>query len=1084
MYIADLHIHSKYSRATSRECVPEHLELWARRKGIDLLGTGDFTHPAWREELREKLVPAEEGLYTLREDYRLHDSYTSETRRPRFVVTGEISSIYKKNGKVRKVHNLILLPELDAAETLSQRLEAIGNIHSDGRPILGLDSHDLLEITLEACPEAVFIPAHIWTPHFSLFGAFSGFDTIEECFEDLTPHIHALETGLSSDPPMNWRLSALDRYHLVSNSDAHSPAKLGREANLLDISLSYPALSHALQTGEGLAGTIEFFPEEGKYHYDGHRNCNLCLSPAEAEQYGGKCPVCGRKLTIGVQHRVEQLADREDGARAPTANPFESLAPLPEVIAGSTGLPAAGVKVAAQYTSMLQQLGPEFSILREIAPEDIERVAGPCVAEGIRRLRAGKVERSPGYDGAYGTVRLLRPDEIDALNGQIRFFPGQAPEKKKAAAKPRKRAAAEPEAASIQAAPDVPAGPLDGLNEEQFAAVTAPERAVAVVAGPGTGKTKTLVSRIAYLIQERGVKPAEITAVTFTNKAAGEMRERLEKQLGGKRAVRAMTIGTFHAICLQLLTERDGAVTLLDEYAAREIAGEVVKECGCKLSPTAFLQEVSRRKNGVESEESPLPLEAFELYQARLRGMHALDFDDLLLEAAAMAESQTEKQPKWARRFHYLLVDEFQDINNLQYRLATAWNRSGKGLFVIGDPDQSIYGFRGSDAHCFDRLSETFPNLRSIRLLKNYRSTPEILRCALPVISQNEGPRRILEAQRPSGARVALITADSELSEGIFIAKEINRMVGGIDMLDSDAENSRLEDAPPRSFSDMAILYRTHRQADLVEKCLRREGIPCVIAGRDDFLADEAVRGAAGFFHFLLETQHLPALRACLKFAWACPADLIESFVQFWAALDEEAPAHARLDAAIAEYAGVGALESFFAQAQEFLPRAAKEKPRKLLEAWAQQNRLTESEPFQRFLNTAVFHKDMVSFLQNLTLGQESDLIRSASGKLYESGAVTLMTLHGSKGLEFPVVFLCGVRQGKIPLESPKHPADMEEERRLFYVGMTRAKEELVLMTSKEPSCFLQDLPTKELRTAAAGGRKRAQEGKQLSLFD
>ena len=1085
MYIADLHIHSKYSRATSRDCVPEHLELWARRKGIDLVGTGDFTHPAWREELRDKLAPAEEGLYTLREDCRLYDGCTSAERKPRFVVTGEISSIYKKNGKTRKVHNLILLPSLEAAEALAQRLEAIGNIHSDGRPILGLDSRDLLEITREACPEAVFIPAHIWTPHFSLFGAFSGFDTIEECFEDLTPHIHALETGLSSDPPMNWRLSALDGYQLVSNSDAHSPAKLGREANLLDIPLSYPAFSRALQTGEGLLGTIDFFPEEGTYHYDGHRNCNLCLSPSEAEQYGGKCPACGRKLTIGVQHRVEQLADRAEGARAPHANPFESLAPLPEVIAGSTGLSATGKKVAEQYETMLRKLGPEFSILRELPPEDIERVAGPCVAEGIRRLRAGRVERSPGYDGAYGTVRLLTSAEIDTINGQITFFPGQSSETKKAPAKRKVLPKAEPEA-EIPAAesPAAPAGPLDGLNEEQLAAVTAPERAVAVVAGPGTGKTKTLVSRIAHLIQQRGVKPAEITAVTFTNKAAGEMRERLEKQLGGKRAVHGMTTGTFHAICLQLLTGRDGAVTLLDEYEARELAGEVLRELGCKLSPTQFLQEISRRKNGVAIAEEKLPPEAFDRYQEHLHRMGALDFDDLLLEAVEMAENETDKKAPWIRRFHYLLVDEFQDINSLQYRLALAWNRRGKGLFAIGDPDQSIYGFRGSDARCFARLRENFPDLREIRLLKNYRSTPEILRCALPVISQNEGPRRILEAQRPGGVRVALVTAESDLSEAIFVAKEINRMVGGIDMLDSDAGFSLPEDAPPRSFTDIAVLYRTHRQADLLEKCLRREGIPCVIAGRDDFLADEAVRGAVAFFHFLLDGKNLAALRACLKLVWDCPADLIESFSQFWAGLVEEAPFQARLEAAVADYAHVGALQGLFDRAQEFLPRAARDKPRKLLETWARYNKLTEKEPFRHLLNTAVFHKDMRSFLQTLTLGQESDLMRSATGKLYESGAVTLMTLHGSKGLEFPVVFLCGVRQGKLPLESPKHPADMEEERRLFYVGMTRAQDELLLLTSGEPSCFLADLPRQELRTAAAGGKKRAPEARQLSLFD
>ena len=235
MYIADLHIHSRYSRATSRECTPEHLELWARRKGIHIVGTGDFTHPAWREELKEKLTPAEDGLYVLKEEYRISDGITPDSFLPRFVITGEISSIYKKNDRVRKVHSLILLPGLEAAEVVSKKLELIGNIHSDGRPILGLDCHSLLEILLELCPESVYVPAHIWTPHFSLFGAFSGFDTVEECFEDLSPYIHAMETGLSSDPPMIWRVSALDKYQLISNSDAHSPAKLGREANLLDI---------------------------------------------------------------------------------------------------------------------------------------------------------------------------------------------------------------------------------------------------------------------------------------------------------------------------------------------------------------------------------------------------------------------------------------------------------------------------------------------------------------------------------------------------------------------------------------------------------------------------------------------------------------------------------------------------------------------------------------------------------------------------------------------------------------------------------------------------------------------------------
>ena len=406
-YIGDLHIHSRYSRATSKDCTPEHLDLWARRKGIHIVGTGDFTHPAWREELKEKLEPAEDGLYVLKDGYRIKEDPVPGGKIPRFVVTGEISSIYKKNGKTRKVHSLILLPGLEDAERISARLEQIGNIHSDGRPILGLDCRDLLEIVLELCPRAVYVPAHIWTPHFSMFGAFSGFDTVEECFEDLTPYIHAVETGLSSDPPMNWRVSALDRFQLISNSDAHSPAKLGREANLFDIPLSYEGLYRAIQTGEGLGGTIEFFPEEGKYHMDGHRKCGLCLTPSETVKYNGKCPVCGRKITIGVSHRIGELADRPEGYVKPGAKPFESLVPLPEVIGASVGRGAAGVKVQREYRRLLAELGPEFEILRNIPPEDIRRAAGDRMADGIRRLRNGQVECVPGFDGEYGVIRLF-----------------------------------------------------------------------------------------------------------------------------------------------------------------------------------------------------------------------------------------------------------------------------------------------------------------------------------------------------------------------------------------------------------------------------------------------------------------------------------------------------------------------------------------------------------------------------------------------------------------------------------------------------------------------------------------------------
>ena len=393
--------------ATSKEGTPENLDFWARKKGISLIGTGDFTHPVWREELKERLVSEGNGLYRLRDEYVKEESRKFPGEGTRFVVSGEISSIYKKNGKTRKVHNVILLPSLEAADAMAQRLEKIGNIHSDGRPILGLDSHDLLEMMLDVCPEGILIPAHIWTPHFSVLGAKSGFDSVEECFEELAPYIHALETGLSSDPAMNWRISKLDRYQLVSNSDAHSPSKLGREANLLDIDCSYEGLYRAIQTGEGLEGTVEFFPEEGKYHFDGHRKCGVSLSPVEAERLGGICPVCGKKLTMGVDHRVEQLADRAEGFVKKDGKKYESLVPLPEVISTCMGYSAASKKVQGCFEQMIQTLGTEFDILRNVPSEDIKSCAGERIAEGIENVRTGNVKRIPGYDGEYGKIELF-----------------------------------------------------------------------------------------------------------------------------------------------------------------------------------------------------------------------------------------------------------------------------------------------------------------------------------------------------------------------------------------------------------------------------------------------------------------------------------------------------------------------------------------------------------------------------------------------------------------------------------------------------------------------------------------------------
>ena len=418
-FIADLHIHSKYSRATSREMSPESIWKWAQLKGITVIGTGDFTHPKWFQELNEKIAPAGSGLFKLKKEFQKDDIPDSCKGDVSFLLSAEISCIYSKNGKTRKIHSIIFAPDFKDAARINASLAKIGNLAADGRPILGLDAKELLKIVLDASPDAMLVPAHAWTPHFSVFGSASGFDTLEECFEELTPHIHAIETGLSSDPAMNWRLSALDRITLISNSDAHSPKKIGREANIFYTEISYKAITGAIKTKKGFSGTIEFFPEEGKYHYDGHRFCKASLTPQETLKHNYLCPVCSKKVTVGVMHRVEKLADREDGFKPRNALPYYSIIPLPEIISEVLKVGVNSKKVDSEYQALLQKLGSEFKILKDTPLEEIEKASSPLLREAISRMRKGNVHIAPGYDGEYGKIKIFEKVEREAIKGQM-----------------------------------------------------------------------------------------------------------------------------------------------------------------------------------------------------------------------------------------------------------------------------------------------------------------------------------------------------------------------------------------------------------------------------------------------------------------------------------------------------------------------------------------------------------------------------------------------------------------------------------------------------------------------------------------
>ncbi len=410
--------------------VLDTLAYWAKAKGIGLLATGDFTHPEWLFLMKEKLEPAGNGFLRFKNgvqppDSPLLKSLPFSPADVSFVLSTELSFIYSKLGKVRKIHVMLLAPDFESAERINSRLSGVGNLSSDGRPILGMDVRLFCRMVADTCPRCVVIPSHIWTPWFSLFGANSGFDSIEECFEEMTPSIFALETGLSSDPPMNWRLSALDRFALVSNSDAHSPAKIGREANVFDTEFSYRGLIDALKSKDPakFLYTVEFFPEEGKYHYDGHRKCGVLLSPRESLKANNICPKCGKTVTIGVSHRIEELADREAGEGSAGKIPCRNLVPLNEIIAEALGRTAESQAVWELYFKFLREFGTEFAVLSDVPVNELARIGPDKISLGIDRMRRGQVRLVPGYDGEYGTVHLLGDDLADESSAaQLTLF--------------------------------------------------------------------------------------------------------------------------------------------------------------------------------------------------------------------------------------------------------------------------------------------------------------------------------------------------------------------------------------------------------------------------------------------------------------------------------------------------------------------------------------------------------------------------------------------------------------------------------------------------------------------------------------
>ncbi len=1129
-YIADLHVHSKYSRATSKDLDLESLYTAARIKGVNLVGTGDFTHPAWFAHIEDALEAAEPGLFKLKDDIetRLNGRAPESCPNPvRFILQTEISSIYKKDGVTRKNHNLVFIPDTESAKAFNERLDKIGNIASDGRPILGLDAKHLLEILLDTVPDGFLIPAHIWTPWFSLLGSKSGFDSLEDCFEDLSGEIFAAETGLSSDPFMNRRVSGLDRLTLVSDSDAHSAFTLGRNANIFNTELSFFALKSALKTGNTgqCLGTIDLYPEEGKYHFDGHRKCNVCLNPAQAREQGGVCPECGKPLTLGVLHRVEELADRDPESRFQT-HPCYHIIPLAEILSELYGVGPKSKKVEKHYQSAVSRIGPEMDILLFSPEADLDRSGIPMLREAVSRMRAGKVIISPGFDGEYGKITLFDPDERDRLTGVQPLFdiPSARPEKPEQKTifqpKPKKQAVQAdftPVAESVLSfeGPDY----LSGLNENQKRAVLHGDAPLLIIAGPGAGKTRTLTRRIAYLIRDKQQPPESVLAVTFTNKAALEMRERLNRMIGDSAG--ALVVATFHGLCLNILHEQMGTgFQIVSEDERDALIAEAIRlfksESGEIKPDLAVFSDliVSAKQSmldpcddlGAVCESGPPAgfQAVYQIYQALLSRERRFDFDDLIVRTNRLFSSEPEIRRSYAERFQYVFVDEYQDLNYGQYLLVKALSPEGRRLFAIGDPDQSIYGFRGSSVKYFKSFIDDFPGARTVRLDRNYRSTETILEASHQVISRisiNPGKHRIRSGVR--GVKtLSLMALETEKAEAVAIGKTIESMIGGIGFHSIDFQKTGETGSDiDLSFSDIAVLFRTKAQGRILHDVFLSAGFPCRMVQRDALYAQKDAAGLLSWLK-LSESRGMPVdMERAVNvsdsgigktimnaFKSYCHARNLP-FADALASFPDDSGADAAVRKAVRRFS-----ERLACAGEEIQDLDIAGKLNRLRELTALDIKSSEAaEAVEALIKKgSAFGNQIDSFLASVNLQTDPDMYDGKAQK------ITLMTMHAAKGLEFPVVFIAGCENGIIPYRyGPKNrPADIDEERRLFYVAMTRAEKRLYLTRARrrrifgrtvetEPSPFIDEIRTDllKLEKNESGRKQHLNEQIQLSLF-
>lgn len=994
-FFVDAHIHSKYSRATSKNLDLENLYLWSKKKGINVVGTGDLTHPLWLKELKEKLIPLECGLFKLSPhiaeqiDCLLPDFYKKNP--VYFMLQVEISTIYKKFDKVRKVHHVVYAPSFEAADKIVSMLLKIGNLASDGRPILGLDSKDLLTIVLESDPYSYLVPAHIWTPWFSALGSKSGFDSIDECYDDVASNIFAVETGLSSDPLMNWQVSSLDRFHLVSNSDAHSPNKLAREATVYNTELSYFGIYNALKNGNGYEGTIEFFPEEGKYHIDGHRNCSIKMSPSESREYKNICPKCKMPLTIGVLHRVEELASRtkEEALINPPkkASKFTSLIPLQEIL---SEIHAQGVntkKVIKNYDYLINSIGSELSILQTIPLEDIQKKDSEVLAEAIKRLRNNEVTCDAGYDGEYGVIRLFENNDLKKNTFKITNLFDEREIQKTPNTKKYLNKNCNQISKNASKSEKTKITKQDQYDKTQKEAINNINGPLLIVAGPGSGKTKTLIKRISNMIVTHGIIPQNILAITFTKRAANEMQQRLINELPKHHSF--INVYTFHSLCLEIIKEQYELIELSQNFQLATDLHKIkilTEEMNVTVNEAYKLIKKIGEIKYLDKTYPQKIIDQVKKYEEIKKSKNLIDFEDLILLTIKLLSDNEEICQTYNNKYKYISIDEYQDIDQKQYELIKLLSKYNNNICAIGDPNQAIYSFRGADVRCFYNFHNDYLNGSTITLLNNYRSEIQII----------ETSKQLLEIQKSSDIKsfelsnyIIIHEAFNEKDEAKFVSKKIKEITGCSDFLEIETNKNPNSDSN-LSFGDIAILYRLESQSLNIEKELNKSGMPFSKYTHKPLFQSQI---AEEIFNQIIHQN---------------PSDIINTI--------------------------------------------------KLIST----NMLNEENKFelqyisQKMIDIAAqCNNNFEKFCYEYTLADQLMFEKNTN-------SISIMTLHASKGLEFDVVFIIGMEDGTLPLAK----CDVDEEKRLLYVGMTRAKKMLFLTrsikkyingkaTKQEPSPFL-----------------------------